>query len=101
MDKVLLMIGLAKKAGKAVSGEFLSGKAVKEGDSCLVVIASDISDRSRKDIVDSCNFYKVKYIEYADKTRLGKAVGAKERTVVSVNDKGFAAAVLDKISDEE
>ena len=63
MDKALLMIGMAKKAGKVTTGEFLCSKSVKEGQSALIIIASDISDRSRKDIINSCEYYGVKYIE--------------------------------------
>lgn len=33
-DKALAMIGLAQKAGKIVSGEFATEKAVKTGKAC-------------------------------------------------------------------
>ena len=42
------MIGLATKAGKTVTGEFMSEKAVKEGKACLVIVASDASDNTKK-----------------------------------------------------
>jgi ribosomal protein L7Ae-like RNA K-turn-binding protein len=101
MDKVLQMIGMAKRAGKIVTGGFLSEKAVKSRESSLIIIASDISDESRKAIVYSCKYYNVDYIEYADKEQLGKITGGGVRAVVSVNDRGFAAAVLKKYSAQE
>ena len=67
MDKLLQMIGMAKRAGKLVSGGFLSEKAIKSGESRLIVLSRDISDESRKSITDSCKYYNVKYIEYADR----------------------------------
>lgn len=101
MDKVLSMIGMAKKAGRVTSGGFLSEKSIKAGESALVIIASDISDRGKKTITDSCKYYGVKYIEYADSEKLGKITGGGNRMVVSINDEGFAAAVLEKYSAAE
>lgn len=94
MDKLLQMIGMAKRAGKTVSGTFLSEKAIKSGDSKLIVISEDISAASKKSVTDACKYYNVKYIEYADRERLGKITGGGNRTVVSINDSGFAETVL-------
>ena len=47
-DKALSMIGLAQKAGKVVSGEFSTEKAVKTGKAVMVVVASDSSDTTKK-----------------------------------------------------
>ena len=96
MDNVLGMIGLAKRAGKIVTGAEICEAAVKKGKSKLIIIAGDISENGRKAITDACKYYKVKYIEYADKSRLGKCTGAEARAVVSVNDAGFAQAILEK-----
>ena len=101
MDKLLQMIGMAKRAGKLVSGGFLSDKAIKSGESRLIVLSRDISDESRKSITDSCKYYNVKYIEYADREQLGKITGGGERTVVSINYSGFAEAVLRIYSAQE
>ena len=99
-DKVLSMIGLAKKAGKVCAGAPLCEKEIKAGKSELIILAKDISDNGKKAITDSCRYYSVKYIEYSDKEGLARAVGAEgERTVLSVNDKAFAQAVLKKYTD--
>ena len=39
-DSILSMIGLAKRAGKVVSGEFSTEKAVKENKAKLVISSS-------------------------------------------------------------
>lgn len=99
-DKVLSMIGLAKRAGKVCAGAPLCEKEIKAKRSELIIIAKDISDNGRKALTDSCKYYSVKYIEYADKEGLGRAVGAAgERTALSINDKGFADAVMNKYAD--
>ena len=99
-DKVLSMIGLARRAGKISGGAQMCEKAIKSGRSRLVIIARDISENGRKSITDACKFRSVKYIEYADKYSLAQAVGAESaRTVISVNDDSFADAVLQKYAD--
>ena len=48
LNKSLSLLSLATKAGKTKSGEFLTEKAVKEGDAYLVIVAADASDNTRK-----------------------------------------------------
>ncbi len=99
-NKVLSMIGLAKRAGKISAGAPLCEKAIKTKQSELIIIAKDISENGRKAITDSCKYYSVKYIEYSDMNSLSDAIGAEGvRVVVSVNDKGFADAILNKYAD--
>ena len=97
MDKVLGMIGLAKRAGKIASGEFMCDKAIKSGQSRLIIIASDISENSKKALCDACKYYGVEYIQYATSEELGKFSGSEKRVVVSVNDDNFKNAILSKI----
>ncbi len=99
MNKVLNMLGLAKRAGKVVSGTFLCTKAIKDGSSKLILIAQDCSPGSKKAVIDSCNYYSIPFIEYADMELLGKFTGNECRAVVSVNDSNFAKAILDKYSE--
>lgn len=97
MNKVLGMLGLTKRAGKVLSGEFKSLQAIKSGQSQLIIIASDISENGRKSIVNACRFYGVEYIELGKSLEIGKAIGEDSRMVVSVNDGNFKNAILSKI----
>ncbi len=96
MNKALGMLGLAKRAGKVATGEFLCDKAIKSGQSHLIIIASDISENGRKEICDACRYYEVEHIELGTRAELGKITGSDERTVVSVNDENFKNAILSK-----
>lgn len=97
MNKALGMLGLAKRAGKVQSGEFLCDKAIKSGQSHLIIIASDISEGSKKAICDSCKYYNVEYVQFATAEELGNFSGGGRRCVVSVNDENFKNAILSKI----
>ena len=98
MDKILGMLGMAKRAGKVTSGSFLCEKAIRQKDAQLIVIARDAADNAKQDMIHLCKRFGVSYIEYAEKTALGNSIGAGERAVVAINDQNFAQALLAKYS---
>ena len=94
-DKILLMIGLAKKAGKITQGLQMCEKQIRTGNSKLIIAAGDISKNSQKAIHNICTHYKIKYIEYSTMDELANAVGACAKiSVISINDDGFSQAIL-------
>lgn len=92
-NKALSMLGIATKAGKIVTGEFSTEKAVKEGKACIVVIAADASDNTKKKFRNMCDYYHVTMKEFADKDLLGKACGKEFRASLAVTDTGLAKAI--------
>lgn len=92
-DKVLSMIGLATKAGKTVSGEFMTEKETKSGRAALVIVADDSSDNTKKKFQDMCEFYKVPIYYYGDKDTLGHAMGKEFRASLAILDEGFAKGI--------
>ncbi len=96
-DKVLSLLGLCMKAGKAVSGEFMTESAVKEGKAFLVIVATDASDNTKKDIKNMCAFYKTACYEYSTKEQLGNAIGKELRSSVTICDEGFSNALKIKL----
>lgn len=97
MDNVLRMTGLAMKAGRVVSGEFMTESAVKSRDAFLVIIAQDVSENTRKKFRNMCEFYEVPLREYSTKEELGHSLGKEFRASLAVTDKGFAQAILKKM----
>ena len=47
IDPALRMLGLAAKAGKVASGEFMTENSVKTGMAALVIVATDASDNTK------------------------------------------------------
>lgn len=97
-NKALSMLGIATKAGKTVTGEFSTEKAVKEGKAFLVVVASDASDNTKKKFRNMCNYYQVTMKEFADKNSLGAACGKEFRASLAVVDEGLGKAVLKQMN---
>ena len=96
-DKVLSMIGLAARAGKVVSGEFSTEKAVKSGKAFLTIVAEDASANTRKNFTDMCAYYQVPIRIYGTKEELGRWTGKTYRASICILDEGFAKALMKKI----
>lgn len=96
-DRVLQIISLAKKAGRISSGETAVLGDIKRFKSCLVLIAGDASEGTKKKFTDKCAYYEVPCRIYAAKETLGSATGSDVRSVISVNDEGFAETILKRL----
>lgn len=92
-SKATGLIGLATRAGKAVSGEFCTEKGVKSGKAALVIVAGDASDNTKKKFKNMCDFYKVPIYFYKDKDTLGHAMGKEFRASLAILDEGFAGSI--------
>lgn len=92
-NKILSLVGLAMKAGKCASGEFMTENETKSGRAFLVIVAEDASDNTKKKFRDMCEFYKVPIYFYGDKDTLGHAIGKEFRASLAILDEGFAKGI--------
>lgn len=97
MDKFLMMLGLAKKAGRTVLGEQGSLEAVRNNEVCLCVIAADAAYNTKKRISDKCKSRGIDVIEYGSREALGKYTGKEYISVVCIKNEDFAVQ-LKKLS---
>lgn len=100
-DKVLAMLSIAAKAGKVVSGEFSTEKAINSGSAVLVIIASDASANTTKKFKNSCEFYQVPVIVYGESEALGHSIGREFRKTLAITDVGIAESILKKMEVNE
>ena len=92
--KVLNLLGLATRAGKTASGEF-----IKSGKAYLVIVSEEASDNTKKMFENSCAYYKVPVYQFGMKEELGHAMGKEMRASLAVLDSGFAKALREKLDD--
>lgn len=92
--KVLNLLGLATKAGKIASGEFMTEKSVKEGRASLVIVSEEASENTRKMFLNLCTYYKVPMYLFGTKEELGHAMGKEFRASLAVLDSGFSKALV-------
>lgn len=93
-QKVWNLIGLATKAGKIASGEFMTEKSVKSGKAFLVIVSEEASDNTRNMFANMCTYYKVPIYFFGKKGEIGHAMGKEMRASLAVLDAGFAKAIV-------
>ena len=93
-NKIYSLLGLAKKAGRVVSGEFATDKSIKEGTAFLVLVSEDASDNTKKKFSNTCEFYGVPRYFFGTKDELGHAIGKEMRSSLAITDEGFAKSLI-------
>lgn len=93
-DKILSLLGLARRAGRLEAGFDPVRAAARAGRSALIVAAGDISEKTWKNLRYEAERARIQAVRI-DRTmdELGRACGVRAG-IVSVNDKGFAGALL-------
>lgn len=84
-------LGMAKKAGCAVTGSDAVMKAIRNKQAKLVFLALDAGLNTGKKYHDKCAFYDISLYECLTADELGRAIGRAHSAVVAVTDPGFAA----------
>ena len=93
---ILRMLGLAKRAGKLAVGTDATLNAARSGKAAIALVASDASDRTKKQIGDKCAAYGVTLIAIeADRSALAAALGSKDgqTSACAVTDRNMAIKI--------
>ncbi len=76
LNKVLGMLGLAKRAGQLVSGTDAVLDGIRKNKAKAVYISADASDNTKKKFCDSCKYYGIEYCILSNKmTEVSSAIG--------------------------
>ena len=100
-DSILSLLGFASKAGKLSFGSHATEFSVSSKRAKLVLLAEDISEKSVKEFrfkAEKANL-PVAVLSGISTNALSKRVG-KNCGIISVNDQGFAGAILKNIKEE-
>lgn len=74
--------------------------AIMNGDSCLILLASDVSARTEKSVVEVAQANNIKVIKLTqDKQQVSNSLG-KLTAVISINDAGFAKKIIQLTANE-
>ncbi|WP_295227084.1 ribosomal L7Ae/L30e/S12e/Gadd45 family protein [Veillonella sp.] len=96
-DRILNLLGLAQRAGKLSSGDFIVEKAMKKKTPNLVLLAGDCAANNEKKYIQLAELHHIPLRKVGSKETLGAAIGKEVRVVVAVEDDGFAKALLKEI----
>lgn len=99
INKIYGMLSIARKAGKLVFGYDMTVSLIKGNNNAeiLVVLASDTSEKTKKNIIFECDKYGRKYIEYGEKLVYGKILNKKEVGILTITDKNIISYLKDNL----
>ena len=97
MDKIHGLMGLAMRAGKIAFGTEQVIEAIERKKAFLVIIAKDISENSKKKMINTCEKNKIQYIEYGTIQDNSKAIGKQNKAVIAIKDENFSKEILKKV----
>ena len=86
MNKFLSFLGLTRKSGHLIAGGNLVEAAIKRGKVCLLLLAQDASDGTKKSFRDMSRSFHVEILEVSTKDDLGSAIGKGQISVIGITD---------------
>ena len=92
-DRLLSLLGLARRAGKLSLGSDAAREAARKGRCPLVLFASDLSPRTVRSVGAAAAGKAQTVVLRVNMDEIGCAIG-KRTGVLAVNDEGFAKRLL-------
>lgn len=91
------MLGLCQRAGKVLSGDCMVKSAIKDKKAKIVLLATDASERTKKEYLHLAQANKITIIQHGTKLNLGWSVGKSPRAAVAIIDHNFAKGITEII----
>ena len=66
----------------------------------LVFIANDVSENTKKRLLDKCNFRNIKTILIFDRYELGNMIGREFSACIAITDNNFCNGILEQLGGE-
>lgn len=97
-EAVWRMLGLAIRAGKAVTGTEAAEQAMRRQTARLILMAEDVAENTGQKILRRGEQAGVPIRLFGSKDELGHWTGHEARAVVAILDQGFAGRIEQLIS---
>ena len=99
--KIESYLGLARRAGKIVSGYQTCVHTISRGTIRLVIVASDTSDNTKEKFEHLCSRYGVDFCVYGTTDELSFMTGFQGRGIYGITDSNFAEVMIKEIQNEK
>ena len=90
MDKILSLLGFAKKAGKLVTGSNAVLRSILYGESEVVIVTKDAGSSVHEKFSRIYEENEVTFLCMGKQEEFERATGEKNKVIYSVIDAGFA-----------
>lgn len=98
MNHSLYLLGICAKANGLVTGDQIL-PSIRANKASLVIITSDASNRTRKQLKDKCAFYHVEVIESFTSIELSKAIGKTSRVACAIVHNALAKQIKEALKE--
>jgi ribosomal protein L7Ae-like RNA K-turn-binding protein len=99
--KIESYLGLARRAGKIVSGYQTCLHTISRGNIRLIIVASDASIKTRERFEGLCGRYGVDFEVYGTVDELSAMTGLTGRGIYGITDQNFAEVMIKEIQNEK
>lgn len=96
VKNIQFALGLAQKAGKLVSGDWAVRDSLKQKKIKLIVLATDASQNSKKEVYQLARSQKIEIIEEITACEIGSAIGKGKRICAGILDINFVNLLKSK-----
>lgn len=93
--RILSLVGMAKKAGRTISGTDAVVNAIEAGEVYLVIVTKDASERTKKNFRLAVSNTGLPIFTFSTMDLLGKYLGKEQRAVCGIADRGFARKLIE------
>ena len=97
MSDVLTLLGFARKSGNLLMGETLCEQGLSTKKVSLVLIATDMNEKTKNKFKEICDRQSVPYRELLSKEQMSGAVGKSNYGLVGIANKKFSRALIERI----
>ncbi len=97
--KILGLLGLATRAGKAVFGAEATQEDIQKKKVKLVIVANDAADRTKKNFQQLCNENKIPMKILLTINEISNSTGKENKAIIGIKDINFSKEILRIIDD--
>ena len=98
MNKLITMLGFAKRARKLASGAGAVQRSILSGRSFLVIIAADSGDSLKRKFSRLCEENEIKFVVYSSNEELSMITHEDNKSIYSVEIEELAKQVYSLIN---
>ena len=97
MERILSLLGFAKKAGKLVTGSNAVLRSILYGEAYIVIVTKDAGNSVKDKFNRLCSVNDVKFFVFGDEESFERATGEKNKVIYSVTEAGFSNKLVQLI----
>ena len=96
-QRVFGLLGLCMKSGAIAFGTESCQDLIQKNKLKLVIVASDASDRTKRNFNFLCNKNNINFLEFASIDELSKCIGKKNKAVFGIKNESLANQIYKTI----